>query len=127
MDKKLILIIDDSSTNIVLLETVLNRNGYEVASARSAMEGISRIKKRVPDLIYLDLIMPDVDGLRFMEILRENREWQEIPVVIISAVNDLDIKRKSLNMGVTCYITKPVNLDRIVRVTGEIIESDRVS
>lgn len=127
MDKKLILIIDDSSTNIVLLETVLNRNGYEVASARSAMEGISRIKKRVPDLIYLDLIMPDVDGLRFMEILRENREWQEIPVVIISAVNDLDIKRRSLNMGVTCYITKPVNLDRIVRVTGEIIESGRVS
>jgi CheY-like chemotaxis protein len=127
MDKKLILIIDDSSTNIVLLETVLNRNGYEVSSARNAMEGISRIKKRIPDLIYLDLIMPDVDGLRFMEILRENSLWQNIPVVIISAVNDLDIKRKSLNMGVTCYITKPVNLDRIVRVTSEIIESGSVS
>jgi two-component system CheB/CheR fusion protein len=91
------------------------------------MEGISRIKKRIPDLIYLDLIMPDVDGLRFMEILRENSLWQNIPVVIISAVNDLDIKRKSLNMGVTCYITKPVNLDRIVRVTSEIIESGSVS
>lgn len=123
MDKKLILIIDDSSTNIVLLETVLNRNGYEVTSARSAMEGISKIKKRIPDLIYLDLIMPDVDGLRFMEILRENREWQNIPVVIISAVNDQDIKRKSLNLGVTCYITKPVNIERIVKVTSEIIET----
>jgi twitching motility two-component system response regulator PilH len=122
MDKKLILIIDDSSTNIALLETVLNRNGYEVTAARSAMEGISKVKKKIPDLIYLDLIMPDVDGLRFMEILRENREWQNIPVVIISAVNDLDIKRKSLNMGVTCYITKPVDIEKIVKVTSEIIE-----
>lgn len=122
MDKKLILIIDDSSTNIVLLETVLGRNGYEVASARSAMEGIAKIKKRIPDLIYLDLIMPDVDGLRFMEILHENIEWQGIPVVIISAVTDGDIKKRSLKMGVTSYITKPVNIDRIVQVTREIIE-----
>lgn len=122
MEKKLILIIDDSSTNIVLLETVLSRNGYEVASARSAMEGISRIKKRIPDLIYLDLIMPDVDGLRFIEILRDNIEWRDIPVVIISAVSDGDIKKRSLKMGVTSYITKPVNIDRIVHVTREIVE-----
>lgn len=122
MDKKLILIIDDSSTNIVLLETVLSRNGYEVASARSAMEGIARIKKRIPDLIYLDLVMPDVDGLRFMEILHDNLDWQGIPVVIISAVSDRDIKRKSLKMGVTSYITKPVNIDRIVQITREIVE-----
>ncbi|MCA1757476.1 MAG: response regulator [Bacteroidales bacterium] len=122
MDKKLILIIDDSSTNIVLLETVLSRNGYEVASARGAMEGIAKIKKRIPDLIYLDLIMPDVDGLRFMEIIHDNIEWQDIPVVIISAISDGDIKKRSLKMGVTSYITKPVNIDRIVQVTREIVE-----
>lgn len=123
MDKKLILVIDDSSTNIVLLETLLIRNGYEVASAKNAMEGFSKIRKRMPDLIYLDLIMPDIDGLRFMEILKENIEWQDIPVVIISAISDVEIKKKSLELGVIDYITKPININKIVEVTEKIIKS----
>jgi len=121
MEGRNILVIDDSNTNLVLLESLLERHGYRVYSALSAMEGIETMKENLPDLIYLDLVMPEIDGLEFIKIIRATREWEKIPVVILSAVTDEDIISKSKEMGVIEYITKPLNIHRIVDLTKNIL------
>ncbi|HUS86549.1 MAG TPA: response regulator [Bacteroidales bacterium] len=118
-----ILVIDDSNTNIVLLEVLLEKNGYRVFSALSAMEGIDSMKENLPDLIYLDLLMPEVDGLEFIRIVKNNQHWKNIPVVILSAITDSDIIKKSLELGVTEYITKPLNIHRIVSLAKDILNN----
>ena len=118
-----ILVIDDSNTNLVLLESLLDKNGYEVHSALSALEGLENLKKQKADLIYLDFLMPEIDGLEFMDMLRENDEWKDIPVVILSAISDADIIKQSKEKGVIDYITKPINVHRIIDLTREILSN----
>ena len=123
MGKKEILIIDDSNTNLVLLESLLRKNGYIVHSALNAKEGIKTMQQSVPDLIYLDLVMPEVDGLKFIQMIRERDEWKDVPVVIISAVSDKKIIRQSIEMGVIDYITKPIDIEKIISLTNGIFEN----
>ncbi|HKL67899.1 MAG TPA: response regulator, partial [Bacteroidales bacterium] len=123
MGKKEILIIDDSNTNLVLLESLLRKNGYIVHSALNAKEGIKTMQQSVPDLIYLDLVMPEVDGLKFIQMIRERDEWKDVPVVIISAVSDKKVIRQSIEMGVIDYITKPIDIEKIISLTNGIFEN----
>jgi len=121
MEGRKILVIDDSNTNLVLLESLLERHGYNVFSALSAMEGLETMKENMPDLIYLDLVMPEIDGLEFMKIIRSHHKWESIPVVMLSAVTDEDIITRSKELGVIEYITKPLNIHRIVDLTKNIL------
>lgn len=123
MEGRNILVIDDSNTNLVLLESLLERNGYRVYSALSALEGIETMKENLPDLIYLDLVMPEIDGLEFMKMIRMNNDWKNIPVVMLSAVTDEEIINKSKDLGVTEYITKPLNIHKIVTLTRTILSN----
>lgn len=123
MSKKNILIIDDSNTNLVLLESLFRRNGYRVNSALSAREGIECLKDTAPDLIYLDLRMPEVDGFQFIEILQKNIEWKNIPVVILSAVSDRDTITRSIELGVVDYLTKPLDIEKVISLTRSILSN----
>lgn len=116
-----ILVIDDSNTNLVLLESLLRKNGYDVSSALSAMEGLEKLKDQKADLIYLDFLMPEIDGLGFMDLLRANKEWEDIPVVILSAISDEEIIRRSMEKGVVDYITKPISVHKIIDLTKKIL------
>lgn len=123
MSGKRILVIDDSNTNLVLLESLLEKNGYDVHSALSAMEGIEDLKNRKADLIYLDFLMPEIDGLEFMDMLKKNEEWKDIPVVILSAISDAEIIKRSKEKGVIDYITKPINIHKIIDLTKDILSN----
>jgi twitching motility two-component system response regulator PilH len=118
-----ILVIDDSNTNLVLLESLLQKNGYNVSSALSAMEGIENLKQNKPDLIFLDFLMPEIDGLQFLDMLHKNEDWKNIPVVILSAISDMDIIKQSKDKGVVDYITKPISIDRIIELTRSILSN----
>lgn len=123
MEGRNILIIDDSNTNLVLLESLLQKNGYIVTSALTAREGLETLKVKMPDLIYLDLLMPEIDGLEFLKILKSKDEWKEIPVVVLSAINDMDVIRKSRDLGVTDYITKPLNIHKLIELTKTLLKN----
>jgi CheY-like chemotaxis protein len=116
-----ILVIDDSNTNLVLLEALLTSKGYTVCSSLSAKEAIESMKNIRPDLIYLDLVMPEVDGFEFMKIIKSNPEWSSIPIVVLSAITDADIRKKSMDLGIVEYITKPLNIHKLVDLTREIL------
>ncbi|MDZ7738707.1 MAG: response regulator [Bacteroidales bacterium] len=123
MSSKTILIIDDSNTNLVLLESLFKRKGYLVHSASNAKEGLEILEKEPPDLLYLDLVMPEVDGFDFIRILQKNDKWKDIPVVILSAVNEEDVISKSIELGVKKYLTKPLDIEHIISLTESILSN----
>jgi len=121
MSNKNILIIDDSNTNLVLLESLFRRNGYRVFSAINGREGLDLLKKNIPDLIFLDLKMPEIDGFEFMRLLKKNTDWANIPVVILSAISDKETIIQSIEMGVVDYLTKPLEIEKVLYLTKSIL------
>jgi DNA-binding response OmpR family regulator len=111
---KKILVVDDSNTNIVLLDAVLTSKGYKTLTALSVEEALTILNKETPGLILLDLLMPKVNGYEFLASIKKNETTRNIPVIIISAVtNTRDIK-KSRMLGADDYIEKPVNINTLL-------------
>ncbi len=116
-----ILIIDDSTTNVVLLEAILNSKGYQVQTALSAVEALPMIEKEKPVLILLDLLMPRISGFEFMEKIRRNPETSDIPVIVVSAVTDEANKRRIMNTGVRDFIEKPIDIQALIQKVEKIV------
>jgi CheY-like chemotaxis protein len=117
-----ILIVDDSSTNIVLLEAILNGRGYQIETAQSVKEAFQIIKKESVDLILLDLLMPKVNGYDFLKELKTNESTIQIPVIIVSAVADPENKKKSIEMGALDFINKPIDIQDFVDKIEKILK-----
>src|SRR6187402_2977672 len=109
-----ILVVDDQLPNIQLLGTVLGRLGYEIIPASDGPTALRRLALRPPDLILLDLLMPEMDGYEVCRRLRENPEWKDIPVIFLSAADDKDFIVRALESGGVDYITKPFNQAELV-------------
>jgi CheY-like chemotaxis protein len=116
-----ILVIDDSNTNVVLLEAVLNGMGYTIESAMSVKEANQIIAKQLPDLILLDLLMPKVNGYDFLEQIKADDLTKDIPVLIISAVTEPDNIKKTLKMGAVDFIKKPVDIQQLIEKVKNIL------
>jgi Response regulator containing CheY-like receiver, AAA-type ATPase, and DNA-binding domains len=116
-----ILVVDDSSTNIVLLEAILNGQGYIIDTAQSVREAYQVIKKETPDLILLDLLMPRISGFDFLKELKGNQATKEIPVIIISAVSDPENKKKSVELGALDFINKPIDIQSFIDKINTIL------
>lgn len=111
-----ILVIDDSSTNIVLLDALLQREGYEVITSLGAIEGLKYVENLKPDLILLDLLMPEVNGFDFMKSFNQMDNSKEIPVIIVSAVGTSENKKISKELGATNFINKPVDIPALLNL-----------
>jgi response regulator RpfG family c-di-GMP phosphodiesterase len=111
---KNILIVDDSNTNVVLLEAILVSRGYKIQTALNVEEARSILEKERPQLILLDLLMPKVSGYQFLDQLKKNKETSDIPVIVVSAVTDASSIQKTFDLGAIAYIEKPVNIEALV-------------
>lgn len=105
-----ILVVDDSNTNIVLLEAVLTNQGYTILTAPGVEEALSIMDTERPQLILLDLLMPKVDGYQFLENIKKNESTKDIPVIIVSAVTSPKDIQRSKSLGAIDYIEKPIIL-----------------
>ena len=113
-----ILIIEDDRSIRKFFRTILEANRYDVISADTGEEGYSLITSQCPDLVILDLGLPDMDG---MEILSRLRKWSGMPVVVISARSHEKDKVEALDLGADDYITKPFNpLELVARVKSQL-------
>ncbi len=116
---KNILIIDDSNTNLILLEAIFKNKGYNVEKALSVSEANQIINKVIPDLILLDLLMPQTSGYKFLEDIRRNERTSNIPVIIVSALTDTVSKQKVQKLGIVDYIEKPVDLQAVIELVDK--------
>jgi len=118
---KRILIIDDSNTNVILLDAILGNHGYEIIKSLSVKEAVPLIELTPPDLILLDLLMPKVSGYEFLEDIRKNKRTKNIPVIIITAVTEKESKAKTQKLGIVDYIEKPVNIKELVEKVNKTL------
>lgn len=102
-----ILIVDDEPLNIDYLEQELEDLGYEVLSARNGQEALELVESQLPDMILLDIMMPIMDGFEVLARLKAEKHWRDIPVVVISALTDMDNVVKGIELGAEDYLPKP--------------------
>jgi CheY-like chemotaxis protein len=121
-EKKTILVIDDSTTNIVLLEAVLNAKGYGIDTAISVKDAHNIMAKRMPDLILLDLLMPKVNGHEFLIELKNNVKTRDIPVIVVSALTDQENIDKAFDLGACEFIKKPVDIPVLLQLVESIFK-----
>ena len=119
-----ILVVEDEKNISHFISAVLNTNGYEAMQARSGEEALSMISSHCPDLIILDLGLPDMDG---MEILRSLRSWSSLPVVVVSARSHERDKVSALDLGADDYLTKPFGTDELLARVRTAIRHTRTS
>ena len=119
-----ILVVEDEKTISHFISTILNNNGYEAMQARTGSEALSMISSHCPDLIILDLGLPDMDGL---DILRKLREWSSLPVVVVSARSHEKDKVTALDLGADDYITKPFGTEELLARVRTAIRHTRTA
>ena len=120
-----ILVVEDEKSIAHFISTVLNNNGYEAMRARTGQEALSMVSSHCPDLIVLDLGLPDMDG---MELLRKIRNWSSLPVVVVSARSHERDKVTALDAGADDYLTKPFGTaELLARVRTAIRHTRTVS
>lgn len=119
---KEILIIDDSVTNVFLIESVLNEYGYKVLSALNAKEAYKKMEKSTPSLILLDLLMPQISGFDFIKKVKADDHTAGIPIIVISAVTDEDSINEIMTLGAVEFIHKPVVLTQLIEKIEEVLK-----
>ena len=119
--KPRILVVDDQPINIKLLQRKLERQGMEIAVAYNGQECLDLVLKEKPDLILLDIMMPEMDGIETCQHLKSNPETETIPIIFITAKSSKEGKLEGLDAGAVDYITKPIDLDEtLARVRTQL-------
>jgi two-component system, cell cycle response regulator DivK len=112
-----ILIIDDEPRNIFALKAVLQSRGYRVQAAASAPEGLERLRTdKGIGLVLLDMMMPEMDGAEALAKIREDEGLRRIPVIAVTAKAMSGDREKALEAGADGYISKPVDVDRLIEL-----------
>lgn len=130
-----ILVVDDQPINVQLLKRKLEREGMNVATAYSGQEALNLVAADKPDLILLDVMMPEMDGIEVCSRLQADDETKSIPVIFITARTSKEGKIEGLGVGAVDYITKPIDLDetlarvqtqlRFVTINRELVDLQR--
>ena len=112
--QKMILVVEDSSTTRKVISITLSRQGYRVTEAADGLEALSKISEERPDLIMLDVILPKMDGYKILSIIRGNKEFKDIPVIMLTSKDGFINKMKGKMAGSSAYLTKPFDPDKMI-------------
>jgi len=117
-----LLLVEDDATVRNFVKTVLEANGYQLLTAQNCAQGIMMCASHMPDLVILDLGLPDRDGLEF---IREIRQGNPVPIVVLSARNDESDKVEALDLGANDYVTKPFGTEELMARLRAALRSSR--
>ncbi len=130
-----ILVVDDQPINVQLLKRKLERENIRVIAAYNGLEALAAVAEEKPDLILLDVMMPDMDGIEVCQRLQASEETRSIPIIFITARTNKESKLEGLSVGAVDYITKPIDLDetmarvqtqlRFVTVNRQMVDLQR--
>ena len=118
---KKILIVDDEPNIVMTLEYAFRKQGFEVFIARDGSEALEILKSAVPNVIILDIMMPNVDGYETLKNIKENKKLENTKVVFLTAKNKASDIEKGLKLGADKYLTKPFSIKKIVSDILELL------
>lgn len=123
-----VMIVDDDEQSLDILSRWLDREGYDTLKAGGGAACLDLLGREDVDVIVLDVMMPEIDGLQVCERLRANAAWREIPVLLLTARDDMETRTRGMALGVSEYLTKPVNKDDLLsrlRAQAEVRDLER--
>ncbi len=119
------MVVDDDPDTVTLVKTILKRNGYGVQTALNGLEVFSRLEEQKPDLIILDIMMPQMDGMAVLKRLKETAETSSIPVIMLTAKVQYDDMIECYKLGADYYIFKPFTSDKLIKGINLILTGDQ--
>lgn len=119
-----VLVVDDDPFIIKVIRVMLGVNDIEVYEALGGIQGCEAAKVVVPDVVLLDIMMPDIDGFEVCRRLKEDEATRDIPIIFVSAVTAPEQMKKGLSLGAQGYITKPFKPEVIVDKIVEVVQRD---
>jgi DNA-binding response OmpR family regulator len=125
MSRKKILLVDDSHTVLLLHRMMLSHRGYELLTARDGQEALEKALTTRPDLIFLDVIMPRLDGFQTCRALRARPETRDVPIILVTTRGEPDFVRQGFESGCTDYITKPFDGEELLAKVRSHLEEAR--
>ena len=121
LTKRRVLVVDDEENVTHLVSSALRFDGFDTFTADNGPSALAAVAESDPDLVVLDVMMPGMDGLEVCERLREHSAWRSIPVVLLTAKDDLETRSRGMLLGVSEYLTKPVNkLELFARLQAQL-------
>lgn len=121
-EKPLVLIVDDVPKNLQVLGNILRKENYNIAAATSGKQALDMVDKILPDLILLDIMMPDIDGFEVCEKLKSAPRVKDIPVIFLTAKTSTEDIVKGFEVGAVDYLTKPFNSAELLARANTHIE-----
>ena len=116
-----ILIVDDVLTSLALMSDIVKSEGYIARPVQNVKQAMEAIDALLPDLILSDVSMPDIDGYEFCEMVKSNPKTADIPLIFVSALNDVNSRKKGYNVGAVDFIVKPFDFDEVrLRINTQI-------
>jgi two-component system alkaline phosphatase synthesis response regulator PhoP len=120
-----VLVVDDEPNIVLSLKFLMEQKGYEVSIARNGKEALEALNKKLPDLILLDVMMPKPDGYEVCQKIRATPEWENIPVIMLTAKGREVEREKGLAMGADYYVTKPFGTQELVAKVQTVLEENK--
>lgn len=121
-----VLIVDDDPALQKLVTVLLNRAGMNTVSAMNATEAAQILRQKpLPHIVILDLMLPEISGIDFLKQMRQKKAFDDLPVIILSALADPDQIREGLDSGADRYLTKPYLANNLVRTVQEVVRMGR--
>ena len=109
-----VLVVDDDSVNLITLRHILKGQGYGVSTAASGIEALEMVQVEIPEIILLDVVMPEMDGYAFCQLLKSDEATREIPVIFLSSLSSSEEKVKAFKVGGVDYIVKPFEPTEVI-------------
>jgi len=122
MPQPLVLVVDDNKITTKLMRRYLEGNGFDVMDAGDGVECLARVAERKPDAIIMDVMMPRLDGIETVRRLKDDPATRDIPVAIVTALNDLNTQVKAVDAGADDFLTKPIE-EKLVLTKATMLTS----
>jgi two-component system phosphate regulon response regulator PhoB len=117
-----VLVVEDDATLAEALAYALNAAGYDCTVTPSAIEALAKVDAEVPDLVILDIILPEMSGLEVCRRLRDKERTTKVPIIMLTVMAQSDDKTLGLAVGADDYVTKPFHLDDLLARVGQLLE-----
>lgn len=125
MSKGHILVVEDNLDNYELVRTILEIAGYDSFLAVNGRDGVNAARKQKPDLILMDMSLPEIDGWDATKLIREDMETAHIPMVALSAHTLPKERKRALEAGVDAYLSKPFDASQLIQVVENTLEKSK--
>ena len=122
--KFLILVVEDSADNLAVISLNLQHQGYRVVTAGNGEDAVTVATQTHPNLILMDINLPGLDGLAATRRIRESEDLRDVPVIAITAFGTEGFQRAAYDVGVSGYLTKPLDLDRMNQLVARLLSPE---